>query len=69
MTDLQTKVLPEKPAQPAPRVTPRSRPRRVRSVIRHAILLASSLLMIYPLLWMVVSSLRPNAEIFRNPGL
>ncbi|MDO5661351.1 MAG: carbohydrate ABC transporter permease [Brachybacterium sp.] len=69
MTDLQTKVLPEKPAQPAPRVTPRSRPRRVRSVIRHAILLASSLLMIYPLLWMVVSSLRPNAEIFRNPSL
>ncbi len=32
-------------------------------------MIVASLVMIYPLLWMVVSSLRPNEEIFRNPGL
>lgn len=51
-------------------VRPRSHPaRRVRSVLKHVVMIAVSLLMIYPLLWMLVSSLRPNAEIFRNPGL
>ncbi len=37
--------------------------------IRHIGLIALALLMLYPVLWMVVSSLRPNNEIFRNPGL
>ena len=41
----------------------------VGAVARHAFLIAVSLLLIYPLLWMVVSSLRPNDEIFRLPGL
>jgi multiple sugar transport system permease protein len=45
------------------------RTRRVGPIIRHAILIIASLIMIYPLLWMIVSSLRPNTEIFRNPGL
>ena len=46
------------------------RPRRlVRRSVRHVVMIAASLAMIYPLLWMVVSSLRPNEEIFRNPGL
>ena len=27
------------------------------------------MMMLYPVLWMVVSSLRPNSEIFRNAGL
>ena len=44
------------------------RPVRV-SIMRHAIMIAASLVMIYPLLWLVVSSLRPGNEIFRNPGL
>jgi len=59
-------------AQPAP-----SRPRRtggdtrgrIWSVIKHLILIAASLIMIYPLLWMLVSSLRPTNLIFRTPGL
>jgi multiple sugar transport system permease protein len=42
---------------------------RVRSVIKHVLLVAASLLMIYPLLWMLVSSLRPTDVIFRTPGL
>lgn len=41
----------------------------IRSVIRHVLLIAFALLMLYPLLWMLVSSFRPNAEIFTSPGL
>ena len=42
---------------------------RVRALLKHAILIVSALLMIYPLLWMIASSLRPNDLIFREPGL
>ncbi|MDR8410300.1 carbohydrate ABC transporter permease [Nonomuraea sp. 3-1Str] len=41
----------------------------VRTVLKHAGLIALALVMLYPVLWMVVSSLRPNNEIFRRPGL
>jgi multiple sugar transport system permease protein len=41
----------------------------VRSVLRHIGLSAAALVMIYPLLWLVVSSLRPEEEIFRTAGL
>lgn len=40
-----------------------------RSVGKHIGLTALSLLMIYPLIWLVVSSLRPNDLIFRDPSL
>jgi multiple sugar transport system permease protein len=40
-----------------------------RRFVKHAILIACGLVMMYPLLWMIVSSLRPNEEIFRTPGL
>ncbi|UED87418.1 carbohydrate ABC transporter permease [Streptomyces profundus] len=43
--------------------------RRVTSLLKHACLIAIALLMLYPLLWMVASSLRPNQEIFTSPGL
>ncbi|MBZ3906233.1 MULTISPECIES: carbohydrate ABC transporter permease [Streptomyces] len=43
--------------------------RRVRSLLKHAALIACALLMLYPVLWMVVSSLRPSNEIFRNAGI
>ncbi|EWS82085.1 carbohydrate ABC transporter permease [Brachybacterium phenoliresistens] len=57
---------------PAPAAAPALRVRRTnptRSVIKHIVMIAVSLVMIYPLLWMIVSSLRPNDEIFRNPSL
>ena len=38
-------------------------------MIKHIVLIAASLVMIYPLLWMVVSSFRPTEVIFRTPGL
>ena len=41
----------------------------VRGVIKHVIMIAAAILMIYPLLWMVVSSLRSNNEIFTNPSI
>ncbi len=42
---------------------------RIRSVLKHAALIAASVVMIYPLLWMLVSSFRPTDVIFRSPGL
>lgn len=70
MTDLQSPPAAVSAAEAPARVTPKPRPRRlVRRVLRHAVMIVASIAMIYPLLWMVVSSLRPNEEIFRNPSL
>jgi len=61
------------PAAPAvaPAVRPLRRPhtvasRRVKSVGKHVALIAASITMIYPLIWLVVSSLKPNDDIFRH---
>jgi multiple sugar transport system permease protein len=52
----------------SPELRPRSR--HIGSgIARHALMIIASLVMIYSLLWMVVSSLRPKNEIFRNPSL
>ncbi len=42
---------------------------RIRSVLKHAGLTALAVLMLYPVVWMLVSSFRPTAEIFTTPGL
>ncbi|MEV5962992.1 carbohydrate ABC transporter permease [Kribbella sp. NPDC051952] len=42
---------------------------RIRPVLIHVVLAASALVMLYPVIWMVVSSLRPGNEIFRDPGI
>jgi len=42
---------------------------RIRPVLTHVLLAAAALVMLYPVIWMVVSSLRPGNEIFREPGL
>ncbi|MCL2515650.1 MAG: carbohydrate ABC transporter permease [Microbacteriaceae bacterium] len=41
----------------------------VRGILKHVVMLAFVVVMIYPLVWMVVSSLRPNNEIFLNPSI
>jgi multiple sugar transport system permease protein len=46
-----------------------SRAARRKALVKHATLIFAGGLMIYPLLWMVVSSLRANELIFREPGL
>jgi len=35
---------------------------------RHILLLLASIIMIYPLLWMIGSAFKPEAQIFTNPG-
>ncbi len=40
-----------------------------RTVGKHLGLIATASLMLYPVLWMVVSSLRPPDKIFQEPGL
>jgi len=54
-----------------PTVRPRGRQMRAKvgSVLKHAGLIAFGFVMLYPLLWMVASSFKPNALIFREPGL
>ncbi|HUQ60872.1 carbohydrate ABC transporter permease [Lentzea sp.] len=43
--------------------------RRLSTPAKHIGLILLGIVMLYPVLWMVVSSLRPGDEIFRNPGL
>ena len=79
MTDLQltstaadgTAQAPGRGASTSGTASPRKhRPRQMgRRTLRHVVMILASIVMIYPLLWMVVSSLRPNDEIFRNPSL
>jgi multiple sugar transport system permease protein len=55
---------------PADRVhVVRQAKRRMRTLLKHGLLILCALTMLYPILWMVVSSLRPKDEIFRTPGL
>ena len=42
---------------------------RVRGFIKHVVLILIGLLMIYPLLWMVAGSFKPEALIFSDPSL
>ena len=39
---------------------------RMFSVLKHVGLIAASALMVYPLIWLVVSSFKPNDQIFRD---
>lgn len=41
----------------------------LRHTLTHVFIIALGLLMIYPILWMVVSSFKPNNMIFSDPGL
>jgi len=60
-------------AAPPPRHRPTNRRvqrrLRIRSVVKHVVLIGTAALMLYPVLWMVVSSLRPQDQIFQEPGL
>src|SRR4029434_1624157 len=79
VTDLQTQGGQVAPIDsttpltgPAPQEAIHHRPTwrdRTRSVIKHILLIVASLIMIYPRLWLIASSLRPTDVIFRTPGL
>jgi multiple sugar transport system permease protein len=75
MTD--TEVVSARPADvprdegPPPRPMPRRSPWgfRLRRTAKHAVLILGGFVMLYPLLWMLASSFKPNALIFRDPAL
>lgn len=69
-TSLPTRTAGE-PTTARPPLAPRrtSARARLRVVLKHALLIAFGLIMIYPLLWMLASSLKPSALIFRDPSL
>ena len=56
-------------AQPPAQVPGADGKRILRSILKHAALIIVGGIMIYPLLWMIASSLRPNDIIFREPGI
>ena len=43
--------------------------KRVTSTVSHALLIGASILMLYPLLWMLSASFRPEQEIFTSDSL
>jgi multiple sugar transport system permease protein len=67
---MATSELPVQVAEPdePPRRVPRGKNPMRRALI-HAGLIAFGLVMLYPLLWMVSSSVKPTDLIFREPGL
>lgn len=48
--------------------TPKGRHGAWSALARHAVLIAASICMLYPLLWMIGSSFKPETQIFTNPG-
>ena len=58
--------VPATPATPAKR---RRSTTRWRSALKHLLLIAVAVLMLYPLLWLVVSSVKPGELIFRQLGI
>jgi len=54
------------PSAAPKRIPKRSRQSRGSSVLKHLGLIAGSALMVYPLIWLVVSSFKPNDQIFRD---
>ena len=66
MTEIASQV--PVPGAPALRPAKRRRSRRTQatSIGKHALLIVGSVVMVYPLLWLVVSSFKPNNEIFRD---
>jgi len=60
------------PVGPAPPAAVRRRTdarQLVRRIAKHALLILGVITTLYPVLWMVVSSLRPDGQIFGNPSL
>ncbi|MEW1836365.1 carbohydrate ABC transporter permease [Nonomuraea angiospora] len=54
------------PSRPVPVLF---RPFKGGPVVKHILLIGFGLVMLYPLLWMISSSLKPEELIFREPGL
>lgn len=46
-----------------------ARRKRIGSIVAHTFLIGASILMLYPLLWMLAASVRPQNEIFTSPSI
>ena len=57
------------PEPPATTLSDRARRRRRNAILKHAGLIAFVALMIYPLVWLVVASFKPENLILTDPGL
>lgn len=69
MTDASAQTV-RGPAIPADDTRPATGPwRLLRGLLIHAALIAASLAMLYPLLWMLASSLKPESDIFSSTSL
>jgi multiple sugar transport system permease protein len=68
MTRLKAEAPPS-PTPAVPAVLRRRRAARIRALLKHTALIAFGLVMVYPLLWMIASSIKPDALIFREPSL
>jgi len=55
------------PAAPAPKTRHRSRGATIRTVISQTLLSLVALLFLIPIIWMVLSALKPSAEVFTVP--
>jgi multiple sugar transport system permease protein len=55
-------------AADAPRMVTGKRPSKWGSVGRHAVLMLAAVCMVYPLLWMIGSSFKPENQIFSDPS-
>ncbi len=42
---------------------------KIRHILTHIFIITLGLVMVYPILWMIVSSFKPNNMIFSDPGL
>jgi len=69
MTDLSTATPVATAKKPAQKKMKTSVFFSWSSTFKHAVLILGALIMLYPVLWMVVSSLRPNDAIFGDPTL
>ncbi|WOH17885.1 carbohydrate ABC transporter permease [Paenarthrobacter sp. GOM3] len=65
-TATPTQPQPIKPATPAPVYNPKSESataKRIKSTIFHIVALALVVMVLYPAIWMIASSFKPNSEI------
>jgi multiple sugar transport system permease protein len=64
-----TRTAPPPAPAPAPRPRSGSSWQDFKPLLKHVLLIICGVIMLYPVIWMVVSSLRSNDQIFNDPGL
>jgi multiple sugar transport system permease protein len=69
MTDLRVRPAPQAATAPPAEYRRSPWPARRRSALKHVGLVALCLLMLYPLIWLLISSFKPTDQIFRDVSL